>query len=80
MPSSSAGWTLGYGAPEMLDEGVYTNKCDVWSLGCVFYFMVMGKPPVSNIVNLPDIRIYYVRERYYIIMYKQCICLPIDQG
>ncbi|XP_067944129.1 uncharacterized protein [Watersipora subatra] len=43
--SSSAGFTVGYGAPEMLEDLPFTDKCDVWSLGCVFYFMIMKVPP-----------------------------------
>ena len=35
-------------APEILYGDVYTNKCDIWSLGCVFYEMLTGKPPFNG--------------------------------
>ena len=26
-----------YIAPEIIKEGIYNNKCDIWSLGCIIY-------------------------------------------
>ena len=43
-----------FSAPEMLDGERFTNKCDVWALGCVLYFMIMRVPPVMFIV------LYYI--------------------
>ena len=35
-------------APEILEGYQYTNKVDIWSLGCVFYEMLTGKPPFNG--------------------------------
>lgn len=52
-----------YIAPEIL-RGHYNEKIDVWSLGIVFYILVVGKPPIpgttpieilTNIRNLSEI-------------------------
>lgn len=34
-----------YMAPEILHGSAYTNKADLWSLGCVLYEMLFGTPP-----------------------------------
>ena len=39
-----------YRAPELLreTEGRYSNKSDIWSLGCIVYELVIGKKPFSG--------------------------------
>jgi calcium-dependent protein kinase len=38
--------TLGYMAPEVLDEeGLYTNKCDIFSIGVMAFIMLAGYMP-----------------------------------
>ena len=34
-----------YSAPETRSSIQYTNKCDIWSYGCILYFMFAGKKP-----------------------------------
>ncbi len=31
-----------WSAPEMKGGSVYTDKIDLWSAGCVLYFMLVG--------------------------------------
>ena len=34
-----------YMAPQILKREKYTNKCDVWALGLVFYEIIYGDTP-----------------------------------
>ena len=40
-------------APEVLNE-CYNSKCDVWSLGILFYFLIAGVPPFYS-DNIPEL-------------------------
>ncbi len=35
--------------PQMLSREKYSNKCDIWSLGIMFYEMLTGTPPFLGI-------------------------------
>ena len=35
-------------APEVLKGLSYTSKADVWSIGCVFYELIFGRPPYQG--------------------------------
>lgn len=37
--------TPGYRAPELLKGGMFTNKIDIWSVGCILYELVVGRKP-----------------------------------
>lgn len=39
---------LAYRAPELLRNSLPTTASDVWSLGCVFYFVLEGKTPFAD--------------------------------
>ena len=51
-------------APEIFSNKVYNNKCDLWSIGCIIYYMKFQKYPFSGKnqilkgeYNLPEIKI-----------------------
>jgi eukaryotic-like serine/threonine-protein kinase len=33
-----------YRAPEILFRGVYSNKSDIWAIGCMLYRLMLGRP------------------------------------
>ena len=37
--------TLAYTAPEVTQEKLYRKSVDMWSCGCIMYFMLYGRPP-----------------------------------
>ena len=44
MLSSIVGTPL-YMAPQILERKNYTTKCDIWSIGQIFYELMVGKLP-----------------------------------
>jgi len=39
--------TIAYSCPEILQGQGYTEKADLWSIGCILYELMMLKPPFS---------------------------------
>jgi serine/threonine-protein kinase ULK/ATG1 len=39
------GGTPGYSAPEVTEKVPYTKKCDIWSLGIIYYELLFGNIP-----------------------------------
>ncbi|XP_071093089.1 serine/threonine-protein kinase 36-like [Haliotis cracherodii] len=37
-----------YMAPELMDETSYTEKVDLWALGCIMYELFVGRPPFCS--------------------------------
>ena len=37
-----------YASPEVWQDKPYDQKCDIWSLGCVFYEMITKRPPFKS--------------------------------
>lgn len=44
-PSTQLVGSPGYFAPEVLKDRSYSTKCDIWSLGVVFYIILSGLMP-----------------------------------
>ena len=46
--------TITFCCPEIVQHQVYTDKADVWSLGCILYNLMLLKPPfvAKNIFNI----------------------------
>jgi serine/threonine protein kinase len=40
--------TSSYQCPQILEGDVYSAKCDVWSIGCVFYECLFKRPPFEG--------------------------------
>lgn len=45
-----------YVAPEVLMGGNYTNKVDIWSMGCLLYAMLSGSVPFCEAYGPPDVQ------------------------
>ena len=42
-PTSSRRGTASYRAPEVLEEGGYNAKSDIWAFGCIAYELIAGE-------------------------------------
>lgn len=56
--------TKGYASPQQIRNREYTDKCDVYALGCIFFELLVGKTPreadctntVNNIMKMDKLR------------------------
>lgn len=37
-----------YMAPEVIDEAIYDERADLWSVGCILYEAHFGRPPIKT--------------------------------
>ena len=44
--------TINYASPEQISRGEYTEKSDIYSLGCLFIFLFSGEEPPTDKSNL----------------------------
>ena len=51
-------------APEIIENGVYDYKSDLWSVGCILYLMLTGIPPFNGIED-SEIIAKVMRGKYY---------------
>lgn len=35
-------------SPQVLNKEAYTDKCDIWSLGIIFYYTLFGQSPYKD--------------------------------
>ena len=40
--------TISYSCPEIVQHHPYTDKADIWSLGCILYQMAQLEPPFAG--------------------------------
>ena len=58
--------TPGYVAPELLYNGIFSAKGDIWSIGCILYELASGKMafPAQLPNGCPDpLRLYFVGQK-----------------
>jgi len=40
--------TPGYIAPEVITDKIYDEKCDIFSIGVIFYMILTGLSPING--------------------------------
>lgn len=69
LPCNGLVGTSGFFAPEMIfNPDSYSSKCDIWSLGCVLYYMVCKYHPFYSSHN----------REYYIQQLKDHVTIPYE--
>ncbi|KAM0687636.1 Serine/threonine kinase mps1 [Conglomerata obtusa] len=64
--------TINYMAPEAVDseKSKMGRSSDIWSLGCIFYEMIYGHPPLHSCTNFAK-KIMMLQDKNFKIEYKQ---------
>ena len=75
--------TILYSCPEIVQSQTYTNKADIWSLGCIIYeIMTLSQPfnasnPLTIAKKIVDGEFIPIKEEYYspllISLVKKCM-------
>jgi serine/threonine protein kinase len=63
--------TLWYRAPEILLGGQYHTAVDIWSIGCIYAEMLLGKPIFTGRSDIEQVKIhlFFTFEWQNILMY-----------
>jgi serine/threonine protein kinase len=43
-------------SPQVISSTKYSSKCDIWSLGVVFYYMLFAESPYGQAVTIKNIQ------------------------
>ena len=70
--------TLWYRAPEiLLGAGAYTSAVDMWSVGCIFYEMLFGKPLFPGQSELGELFLIFRCGRFFNSGDLECACQSV---
>jgi NIMA (never in mitosis gene a)-related kinase len=80
--------TILYSSPEVVQSQPYTDKSDIWSLGCIMYeLMTFGQPfnagnPLTIAKKIVDSDYEQISDDYYSDMLISIIklCMTVDQN
>ena len=79
--------TILYSCPEIVQSQTYTNKADIWSLGCIIYeLMTLSQPfnasnPLSIAKKIVDGEYIAIKEDFYSPMLINFVrnCMTAEQ-
>ena len=65
--------TASYRAPELVKDGKFNNKVDIWAMGCILFEVVFRKKAFDNDTAVYD---YSLQNRFF----GEMIDIPYDAG